>query len=215
MSRKKVLPLGAYDPDKALGICEEIAQGLLLKDICKRNGMPTAQTFRRWCVQHPELGRAFSAAVAISATALEEEALGLARQIKENQKDGTQVRAYEVALAQLRWSAARRDPAKYGDKAPVSVRVPIQINTTLDLGRSEAAGGTLEHPNIYALDAKIEALPEPEDKPVAQPKEYSKRGKLILRPRVPGFTPGAYRTPDKRELQDVPDQGSGRGGDGT
>jgi terminase small subunit-like protein len=218
MPRRKVLPLSAYDPDKALGVCEEIAQGLLLKDICKRNGMPSPSTFRRWCVQHPELGRAFQAAIAISAAALEEEALGLAREIRASQKDGTQVRAFEVAIQQFRWSAARRDPAKYGDKSAVSVRVPIQINTTLDLG-SEGAGGTLEHPNIYGLEAKVVALPAPEEPPVATPREYSRHGKLILRPRVPGFTPGAMRTPDKRDLEraarDVPDQGGGRGGDGT
>lgn len=115
----------------------------------------------------------------------------MARQIKTAQKNGTQVRAFEVAMNQLRWSATRRDPARYGERANTVVRVPIQINTTLDLG-DDTAGGTTEHPNIYGLEARVTTEVTPGgDKPLVGPDhiQRSKKGKLILKPRVAIPTP--------------------------
>lgn len=146
--------VAVYDRELALEILERVAEGELLRDICAKEGMPHISTVRRWGVNNPEFGRAFQAAVQLSASTLEEEALSTARSLadpKFNKKlSGTEVRAFEVAMAQLRWSAARRDPGKYGERAPASVVVPIQINTSLDLGKK----GELE--NIYTIEAKVQ-----------------------------------------------------------
>ena len=148
-----------YNPELALAIVEEVASGTLLRDVLRRRHMPTRSTWFRWLMTYPELGKAYTAALVLSAAAMEEEALALGREIVTGHEDGTQVRAYEVAMNQLRWSASKRDPGRFGERMPVSVRVPIQINTTLDLG-SEGAGGTLEHPNIYGLTASVAANPQ-------------------------------------------------------
>lgn len=155
--------LSEYDENVALSIVEQVSQGVLLKDACKEAGFPSTAAFQRWCVQHPEVGRAYNAARELSAQAFEEAALEigarLQRMARSKTTTGTQVRAYEAAMAQLRWSAERRDPGKFANRGPVSVQVPIQINTTLDLGASVGAG-TAEHPNIYSIEAKVEAVPE-------------------------------------------------------
>lgn len=172
-----------YDPDIALKIVELIADGQLLKEICKpEKGMPHRSTFHRWVIANPPLAKAYNAAIALSASTLEEDALAAAREIKADPGNGTKVRAFEVAMAQFRWSASRRDPAKFGERQVANIRVPIQINTTLDLGDS-GAGGTLEHPNIYGLTAQVKAeVPDNPDEPLIPPR--SRKGKLILTPRT-------------------------------
>lgn len=145
-----------YDPNIALRIVERMAEGETMTSVCTgKEGFPHRDTFRRWMVNHPDLARAVEAARIISAGSFEEEALEAARDIRRNPKDGTNVRATEVYINQLRWSAERRDPSKYGARQQVSVRVPIQINTTLDLGSASIGAGTAEHPDIYKLEAKV------------------------------------------------------------
>jgi hypothetical protein len=141
-----------YEPDVALQILERIAEGETIAQVCaKGTGMPHPVTFKRWILNNPELAKAYDVALRLSAGSLEEEALDTAREIKRSQRDGTQVRAFEVLLGQLRWSASRRDPAKFGDKAPVNVRIPIQINTTLDLG--DVADDKIAGKSIYNVSA--------------------------------------------------------------
>lgn len=149
----------AYDPAIALQIVEKVAEGGTLSKICaKGTGMPTRITFLRWAVNNPDLAKALAVAFELSARSLEEEALDAARHISENPIDGTNVRAREVKLQQLRWSAERRDPKTYGNRGAISIRVPVQINTTMDLG-SDGGSVTAEHPNIYTLTSKVTVSP--------------------------------------------------------
>jgi len=151
----------AYDPGLALKVCERVAEGETLKALCEAEGMPSRQTFHRWVVSYPELSRAYRAARELSAYSLEEEALNAAREVKEGDKNSAKVRAFDVYMTQLRWSAAKRNPTVFSEKATVAFTVPIQINTTLDLGGGpEQEFG--EHPDIYSLEATI-VVPNEED----------------------------------------------------
>lgn len=143
-----------YDPALAARIVEGVAEGHLLRDLCTEgNGLPAPTTFMRWVMLYPELNKAWNAAVELSARMLEEEALSEARFLRK--KPGTQqeVRACEILIQQLRWSAERRDPSKFGAQRQVSIRVPIQINTVLDLGDAEKGERI---PNVYELKATVE-----------------------------------------------------------
>lgn len=146
----------------ALAICERIAEGETLSAICsKGSGMPSRQTFHRWVVRYPELSRAYAAARELSAHSLEEEALDMARELKDPQKGRkkltpSEVRAFDIAMNQLRWSAARRNPRVYSERGAINVTVPIQINTSLDLG------GPQQIENVYQLKAAVDVPQEPE-----------------------------------------------------
>lgn len=149
--------LTKYDPKLVLEILERVADGETLTNICKAvPGMPHPQTLRRWMVQYPEFGKAYGVAIQASATSLEDEALDAAREIARKQKDGTSVRAVEVKLGQLRWSMERRDPGKYGTRNQISVKVPVQIITPIDLNMGSAES----IPDIYTLEAKTIAPKE-------------------------------------------------------
>lgn len=188
-----------YDPALALEILELVAQGKTINAICQpRSKFPHPVTFKRWVVNNPELARALDVARRMSAEAIEEEALDVARAIKQTQRDGTQVRAHEVLLQQLRWSAERRDPAKYGTRTPVSIRVPIQINTTLDMGKGEAEiGGAGDIYKITATTSKsvdsavIESRAKISTNPIA---EGLKRAEKVIQ-----IEQGKHITTSRRE----------------
>jgi len=170
-----------YDESVAIGILERVASGELLRDICSAQGMPHETTFRRWVINNPKLARAWDAAVKMSAATLEEEALAAGRKIKDLAKKATgiEVRAYEVAMNQLRWSAARRDPGRFGERAPANITVPIQINSTLDLGSA------LDNENIYKLAARVPKVVEPPpDEPYHKEEVYDRKAprKRVLTP---------------------------------
>jgi len=53
-----------YDLDTAMEICDEIANGRTLKEICHDKGMPSSATVFRWMHEHPEFRAAYECAVA-------------------------------------------------------------------------------------------------------------------------------------------------------
>lgn len=145
-----------FAPELAQTILAKVADGATLREIAKLPGMPTKSTIQRWIMKYPELAQAWKVAREMSASSFEDEALDMARQLK-NQTDwtGTKVRSHEVAMAQFRWSASHRDPAQFGQTATPQIVVPVQINTTLDLGQpgAEKAAATLS--TTYDIAAKF------------------------------------------------------------
>ncbi len=157
----------AYDPYLGIQICERIADGETLKGICEASDMPARQTVNRWVTTHPEFARAYSAAREMSAYSLEDDALEIAEKLKKGKEfSSAYIRALDVAMNQLRWSAERRNARVYGNRNEVKVVVPIQINTNLDLSEQGQEGGggqsTAEYPDIYTIDleAKITEVEE-------------------------------------------------------
>lgn len=149
-----------YSPEIALAICEAIASGDTLSDLVKKDIMPSRNTIYRWLTVYPKFFAAFERAREIAAQSFEDEAIDMARILKgANDFTGTKVQAYNIAMQQLRWSAARRDPKRYGASVGGSAGVSIQINTTLNLGQDGKP----------ALDASTEGftieynLPQPEE----------------------------------------------------
>jgi hypothetical protein len=197
----------AYNPETAILIVERLAMGETLTEICAEPGMPARSTFNRWVVKYPELARAYNAARIISAQSLEDEALVLARRAANGKNmNGTEIRGLEVAMNQFRWSAVRRDPEKFAEKQAINVKVPVQINTILDLGESGGGAATAEHPNIYSLHATVSVeAPEDPDRPVVAQK--SPRGKTILVPRVQPDTL-ALAKPRPRKKNPAPESDS-------
>jgi hypothetical protein len=143
-----------FDPGLGALMCERIAEGDTLSNMCKEETMPSRQTFHRWIVNQPELHKAYLAARELSAFSMEEEAIDMARAVRSDPQNAVKVRAYEVALNQLRWSAARRNPRVYSERGQMVITVPIQINTTLDM--SEGDSGPPRPPdNVYDLKANV------------------------------------------------------------
>jgi hypothetical protein len=146
-----------FEPDLMLQICERIANGETLTAICKEAEMPHVATVRRWVLSYPEATRAYAAAREQSAHSLEERALIMAGALEAGEVSKDQIRAYDVAMNQLRWSAGKRNPRVYSDKIPPTTAIGIQINTSLDLG-SEGLGG---NSGLYTITATVVEEQEP------------------------------------------------------
>lgn len=147
-----------YSPDLAAAIILRVANGETLTAVCREIGMDRT-TFNSWVVAYPELREAWMAARRVKAGALFDEALDIARDLKENRKDAVQVNALRVATETLKWAAAKLSPQEYGDKMADKPVVAIQINTGLDLGpQSRDTESSVSGLFAYSLSAR---LPEP------------------------------------------------------
>lgn len=178
--------LTKYDPRLAIQIIEQIAEGKLLAEICTReNGMPHRNTFMKWVSREPELAQAYMAARELSAMTMEEEAIDVSRKLLADPGTAQRVSAANTLINQLRWSASRRDPKQFGDRAATQITVPIHITTSLDMGGG--GGSVAELPDIYTIDLTPE---EPKGLP-----EEPGRGragiprKRVLTPRNPDYDP--------------------------
>ncbi len=142
-----------YDPNIALDIVERIADGELLVKITAKDALPltiTKQTFLRWVSSVPELQTAYSAALQLSAHAFEEKAIDKAEKTAAAPGTPQNVSAASLLISQYRWSAARRNPTRYSDKGNTQIVVPVNINTTLDMGSGKGKVD-VEVPDIYTI----------------------------------------------------------------
>lgn len=141
---------------------ERIAVGRTLDQIAEVPGMPSKEEFLIWLALSPALAQAYKDAKEISAYALEDEALRVLRQLREEAPTQARIRTTQMLVEHLRWTAEKTNPKVYAKQATVNTTVPIQINTNLEMGEA-GGGGTKEFPNIYELKAvHTEVVPIPE-----------------------------------------------------
>lgn len=150
-----------YSPELALAICEAVAEGLSLVKVCELPDMPSRGTVYKWLTVYPKFFDAYERAREISAQSLEDEAIDMARMLTaQNDFTGTKVQAYNIAMQQLRWSAAHRDRNRYGERAAGTTVVPVQINTTLNLGQN-GEPATDNAKSIYTVEFNVAVPPAP------------------------------------------------------
>jgi hypothetical protein len=188
-----------YNPQIALEIVERIADGELLSRITAKDAVPqtvTRQTFLRWVATVPELQSAYSAALQISAHAFEEKAIEKAEATADKPGSPQNVSAASLLISQYRWSASRRNPTKYSDKGNTQIVVPVNINTTLDMGSSKQTVD-VEVPDIYTIkipspdaerieDGEFEEVKgEGSDEAIGSREAASEQFRELLRPDTP------------------------------
>lgn len=155
------IDLPAVNPEIIFKVCNLVKQGETTPKACE--GLISYDTFMRWVMISQEAARTYMAAREISAYALEDEALGMIRALRDEPGDSNRVRAFDVGINQMRWSAARRNPRVFSEKAAVKITVPIQINTGLNLDPKQPAGEvTSGDTSVYTLEAKVETVQESE-----------------------------------------------------
>jgi hypothetical protein len=112
-----------YTNELGLRICDEIAGGGKLAEICAAPGMPDKSTCYRWLGRHEDFaamhGRARAARAVVRSDKIDEIIEGvLAGNIEPN--------AGRVAIDAHRWQASKEDPKGFGEKATLNVNA----NTT-------------------------------------------------------------------------------------
>ncbi len=111
----------AYTHELGERICILMAEGKLLYEIEQMEGMPSAETIRRWSIARDDFRVMYTGAREASGDALAERAMQEAA--KATDKDSAA--AARVRADNLRWMASKRAPKQYGDKTTVEMDANI------------------------------------------------------------------------------------------
>jgi hypothetical protein len=126
--------------------------------------MPSPPEFRAAVARDRELTTLYREAKAERPHALFDEALDLARELREKswgKDEGNTVRAKQIAIDALRVAAGRLAPREYGERPASNVVVPIQINTSLPL-----EPGRISTKPRKEFSYSVEALPPVSEEPL-------------------------------------------------
>lgn len=115
-----------YNEDIADKICERLADGESLRQICADDAMPSRSAVFKWLGKHPEFADQYARAREEQAETLADEIVGIAdeTEVRAQGEDGEVVLSLDptaIARNRLRvdarkWVAAKLKPKKYGDK---------------------------------------------------------------------------------------------------
>jgi hypothetical protein len=120
-----------YTPETAGLICEQIAEGLSIRTICKEEDMPCMSTIFKWLNIYPEFTEQYARAKEAQADAFAEELLDISDDgsndwLKVHHGDddkevGWRVNGEAIQRSRLRvdsrkWLMGKMKPKKYGEK---------------------------------------------------------------------------------------------------
>lgn len=124
-------------------ICDRIADGESLRDICREYDKPNKGTFFRWLATDKALADQYAKAKEAQAEFMADEIMNIADDgtndwIEQRGDDGA-IKAYKfngeaVARSRLRvdarkWVAAKLLPKKYGEKTEVALSGSVELTT--------------------------------------------------------------------------------------
>jgi hypothetical protein len=103
-----------YSLDIATEICELVASGLALKEVCLLNGMPGRTTAYKWLNEHAEFANMYARAREERAELVADEVIMIA----DTEADANKAR---VRIDARKWWAAKVAPKKYGERISTEV----------------------------------------------------------------------------------------------
>lgn len=144
-----------YSEAIADAICERIADGESLRDICQSDDMPARSTVFKWLSEQPSFSDRYTRAREEQADAIFDEALSIAddarndwmeRHNQDGESVGWQLNGEHVQRSRLRietrkWVAGKLRPKVYGDKVSLAgdPENPITVDVRGDVERFTSA----------------------------------------------------------------------------
>ena len=104
------------NPEVFMTIFGKIADGESLRSICRQEDMPSSASFFIWIAKDPLLLEQYMRAREAGADADAEDVTDIGKRTLTGEFDPAAAR---VAIDALKWSAGRKRPKVYGDKAAV------------------------------------------------------------------------------------------------
>ncbi|KQJ43144.1 DNA-binding protein [Escherichia coli] len=122
-----------YTEEKALEICELVADGQSINKISKMPGMPTRSTILKWFRDVPEFSIMYARAKEIGFEVLADEIIDLADAAENADKD--QLRRHQLMIETRKWLLAKLQSRKYGERVTQEIvgnkeEAPVQIEIT-------------------------------------------------------------------------------------
>ena len=170
--KKKTGRPSKYDPDIAKQMCEQLSEGVPLREICRQEGFPAWRTVYDWMAKDQELSTAIAYARDIGYDALAEDCLLIADNpvfgeeiteeattVKETKEDGKTVEV-PATLVKTKKSdmlghrrlqietrlklLAKFNPKKYGDRVQLAGDAESPLAVTADVGLFDTILKSLE-----------------------------------------------------------------------
>lgn len=150
----------AYSEEVGSAICSLVGSGYPMTIIERMEGMPSRRTVNQWLHRYPNFERSYRQARERMADALVDMTLELARELTAPRFDTKRARAYDIAIKVYQWAAERFNPRLYAQRGAVSFVIPVQVNTTLALGRDgepalELMPQNIDNPNVYKAVSRV------------------------------------------------------------
>jgi hypothetical protein len=128
--KSKIGRPSTYDPDIARRMCEQLSEGIPLREICRQEGFPMWRTVYLWMAKDPDLNTAIARARDVGYDAMAEECLDIADNARNDWMErldadgvpiGYQVNGDHIQRSKLRIETrlkllAKFNPKRYGDK---------------------------------------------------------------------------------------------------
>ena len=119
-----------YNPDIAHQMCEQLSEGIPLREICRQEGFPAWRTVYDWMAKDPDLAAAIAHARDVGYDKMAEECLDIADDASNDWMErlndkgvpvGWQINGEHVQRSKLRIETrlkllAKFNPKKYGDR---------------------------------------------------------------------------------------------------
>jgi hypothetical protein len=147
---EKRRPAVAYSEQIGDAICEGLAAGRTLKDVCAKESMPDASTVRRWVLNadHP-LSAKYQIARTLGLHEMADSLLEIADNTEKDFRPGTNqdgakivdekaINRAKLQIETRRWLLSKLLPRQFGDKVHVDGQVEVQ-HTLPPLSKYERA----------------------------------------------------------------------------
>jgi hypothetical protein len=109
-----------YSEELAREICERIAEGGKLGEICAAADIPSRQTVYRWFLRYPEFAQMYGRARQLRALHRADQIDGLIASVIAGELDPNAAR---VAIQALQWQAAREDPKGFAEQSTTNMNL--------------------------------------------------------------------------------------------
>lgn len=120
-------------------ICQKIAEGNTLSEICNMQGFPALSTLARWRAENDDFEEALKVARRMRAEKYHDEIANDV--VDDNGAEKDEIPARKLKMDRLKWLASVNDPETYGNKTKISgdSSAPLQIvvSTGIDRGNNE------------------------------------------------------------------------------
>ncbi|WP_297391240.1 hypothetical protein [Acidiferrobacter sp.] len=115
-------------------ICERLAQGESLRQICRTDGMPHMTTFHAWLHAHPDAHSYYARARELQAEYYADEIVEIA-DATHGARYHVQVESARTRIDARKWLASKLKPRAFGDKVQTDVTIhkPVQELTDDEL----------------------------------------------------------------------------------
>ncbi|HHI2788604.1 TPA: DNA-binding protein [Escherichia coli] len=119
-----------YTEEKALEICELVADGQSINKISKMPDMPARSTILKWFRDVPEFSDMYMRAKEIGFEILADEIIDIADAAENTDKD--QCRRHQLMIETRKWLLAKLQPRKYGERVTQEIvgnkeEAPVQV----------------------------------------------------------------------------------------